>query len=286
MEANYAHQQKLDMIPLKMQKGYSAKGWLGLILGTRMWYSFWDADQDDDAAFERRLDAVIREIGDRGKLMLPEAVTPFREPTPAPAPAPKRTPAPAPVPVPAPAPTSQPPPATQQLAAAAARNFSPSMQSLPAQVLVRQEVAPASSESAGSFSEMVSFMREERETMMSAMEQQRQDAEAKLEAHRHEAEAQKREADARASAKTCVSEAQLEALQARLDALHQAKLLTDDEVFKLEDCVADFIECSSSLSASSAELVAAAEKVRKLAGLSERVVRDGMLARQLRRKFA
>jgi len=140
---------------------------------------------------------------------------------------------------------------------------------------------------------MVSFMREERETMMSAMEQQRQDAEAKLEAHRHEAEAQKREADARTekmlevnSAKTCVSEVQLEALQARLDALHQAKLLTDDEVFKLEDCVADFIECSSSLSASSAELVAAAEKVRKLAGLSERVARDGMLARQLRRKFA
>ena len=36
-EANYAHQQELDMIPLMMQNNYSPKGWLGLILGTRMW---------------------------------------------------------------------------------------------------------------------------------------------------------------------------------------------------------------------------------------------------------
>ena len=66
LEANYAHQQELDMIPLQMTQGtilschlpsfqsfvlhfwcdrfplhvvvtgYSAKGWLGLILGTRM----------------------------------------------------------------------------------------------------------------------------------------------------------------------------------------------------------------------------------------------------------
>ena len=70
---------------MMMAAGYSAKGWLGLILGTRMWYPFWDADQDNDTAFERRLDAVVREIGDRGKLRMSEAVPP--EPTPAPAPA-------------------------------------------------------------------------------------------------------------------------------------------------------------------------------------------------------
>jgi hypothetical protein len=40
-EANYAHQQELDMIPLMMQKDYSPKGWLGLILGTRLWYAMW-----------------------------------------------------------------------------------------------------------------------------------------------------------------------------------------------------------------------------------------------------
>jgi hypothetical protein len=37
MEANYAHQQELDMIPLMMSKDFKPKGWLGLILGTRMW---------------------------------------------------------------------------------------------------------------------------------------------------------------------------------------------------------------------------------------------------------
>jgi hypothetical protein len=51
------------MIPLMMEKDFSPKGWLGLILGTRMWYAFWEADQDDDAAFETRLDSVVREIG-------------------------------------------------------------------------------------------------------------------------------------------------------------------------------------------------------------------------------
>jgi|EP01046_Picozoa_sp_COSAG06_P004017 hypothetical protein len=39
MEANYAFQSELDMIPLMVEKDYVAKGWLGLILGTRLWYA-------------------------------------------------------------------------------------------------------------------------------------------------------------------------------------------------------------------------------------------------------
>ena len=101
------------MIPLMVQKDYSPKGWLGLILGTRIWYPMWDAKKDNNAAFEHRIDSVAREIGDRGKLMvLPEAMTPtFHEPTPAPAPAaaaPAPTPAPAPVGARAPTPTVAP----------------------------------------------------------------------------------------------------------------------------------------------------------------------------------
>eukprot|EP01043_Picozoa_sp_COSAG02_P083386 COSAG02_NODE_21415_length_788_cov_4.492017_1_plen_69_part_10 len=63
---------------------------VGLILGTRMWYAMWDAENHDDAAFERRVDSVTREIGERGKLNVPESVPPVRAtaPTPAPAPAP------------------------------------------------------------------------------------------------------------------------------------------------------------------------------------------------------
>ena len=33
LEANYAHQQDVDMIPLLVEKGYRPKGWLGLIMG-------------------------------------------------------------------------------------------------------------------------------------------------------------------------------------------------------------------------------------------------------------
>ena len=41
---------------------------VGLILGTRMWYAMWDAENDDDVAFERRVERVVREIGERGKI--------------------------------------------------------------------------------------------------------------------------------------------------------------------------------------------------------------------------
>ena len=67
LEANYAHQQDVEMIPLMVQEGYKAKGWLGLLLSTRMWYPFYGCEDNDDAAFEGRVDPVAREIGDRGK---------------------------------------------------------------------------------------------------------------------------------------------------------------------------------------------------------------------------
>eukprot|EP01043_Picozoa_sp_COSAG02_P128132 COSAG02_NODE_65566_length_257_cov_2.132911_1_plen_38_part_10 len=33
---------------------------VGLILGTHMWYAMWDAENDDEAAFERRGNSVTR----------------------------------------------------------------------------------------------------------------------------------------------------------------------------------------------------------------------------------
>ena len=50
-------------------------------MGTRLWYAMWDAENDDDATFERRLGSVMREIGDRGKLItsVREAVPPNDE---------------------------------------------------------------------------------------------------------------------------------------------------------------------------------------------------------------
>ena len=65
---------------------------------------------------------------------------------------------------------------------------------------------------------------------------------------------------------------QLVALQSRLDALHEAKLLGDEEVFAVEDIIAD---CD-----------AQDDRVSALLSLSAKMATDKALARQLRRKYA
>ena len=273
------------MIPLMMTQGYSAKGWLGLILGTRMWYGFWDADEDDDAAFERRIDVVIREVGDRGKLRIPEATPP--EPTPAPAPASSRGPAPAPAPASAPVPQTPQP---------SALHFTPSVQPSPAPMVMQQEVGRlAPSDSASSVSEMVTFVREQRhhdDKLRQEAKAERQELEAKMEAKvdkliEDAAERQRREMEEKIEAVEArvakvERERQLAALpglQARLESLHASKLLTDDELYTLEDVIADSFEEEGSQGGSGG-------RVAKLVVLSERVAGDAALARQLRRKFA
>ena len=65
LECSYGHQQRVSMIPLMMEKGYRPTGWLGLLLGTRVWYPFHPEAVETDAGFLRQVDAVTREIGDR-----------------------------------------------------------------------------------------------------------------------------------------------------------------------------------------------------------------------------
>ena len=72
--------------------------------------------------------------------------------------------------------------------------------------------------------------------------------------------------------------AALPALQARLESLHDSKLLADDELYTLEDIIADSLEEGGSQGGSGGQ-------VAKLVVLSERVAGDAALARQLRRKF-
>jgi hypothetical protein len=62
---------------------------------------------------------------------------------------------------------------------------------------------------------------------------------------------------------------QLAALQARLEALHAAKLLGDAELCAVEDIVAD-----------------GGDQVAALLGLSGRMAGEGAFSRQLRRKYA
>jgi len=67
MEAQYAHQQQKDMVPLMMEDGYRAKGWLGMLLGVRLWYGFYGATLESDEAFEGKVEELCRELGERGK---------------------------------------------------------------------------------------------------------------------------------------------------------------------------------------------------------------------------
>ena len=67
-----------------------------------------------------------------------------------------------------------------------------------------------------------------------------------------------------------------------------AKMLSDDELFAVEDCVADFAEARATCEVVTLEIVAANRavgKAHKLVALSETMPGDGMFARQLRRKF-
>ena len=170
------------------------------------------------------------------------------------------------------------------------------MQQAPAPLSV-QTVATASSSmgsggttSAGSsFVEMTAFFREERAHLESKQEQQelkaeqqRQELEGKLEQQRQTIESLQAQLAARPQpAMEVVDEEQLAALQSRLQAMHGSKLLTDDELFSIEDAIVDCVEAMPTAGASASEV----EKAAKMLLVSSKVASDSTLARQLRRKF-
>ena len=281
------------MIPLMMERGYRPTGWLGLILGTRVYFNFHPVAVETDGAFIQQVDAVVRELGERGH---PEASSGGRvsegvppgvasswslEPSPAPAPA---------------------------LAPAASTvmehsGFSPSMQlSSPAPVVVQQR---STTEDAS----LVVVLLEREEQMRQEAKAERVEQEAKVEKLRQETEAKaaaekaelrqemqqqmekmREEIEEKLTPAEAISEQRLASLQARLEALHVAKLLGDDELYALEDMMADYLELKASMGTHvvTSEMVyasASASKLLKVVGLSEGVAADGAFARQVRRKY-
>ena len=380
------------MIPLMVQKDYSPKGWreswlealrmalvvghrlfaltwdtprrallvaVGLLLGTRMWYAFWDADKDDDASFDRRVDQVLREVGERGKPTVSESVPPARRSPrvvhPSAAPAPSATAAPAPssqastsarAPAPASAPAVEPEePAREQssLAAgsapsshplravttsqpsassAADQTFTPARSQHPHQMVAASEATQGDggvgqgSMSGSNLAEVTSFLREQQRMQMERdgeAKAERAEMEARLEAQRRETEAQRRETEAsrmteaeaklqaqrrEAEAERRVTEAKLlgkleaqkfrevSVLQVRLEALHSAKLLTDEEMFAMEDIIADsFDDQDHEDEDDDGSRAVACEKVASLVVLSGRIASNASFARQVRRKY-
>ena len=61
-EAEYAYQLRKDIIPLMMQKNYKADGWLGMLLGTKMWIDFQSKHTIDSGVAK-----LVRELAGRGK---------------------------------------------------------------------------------------------------------------------------------------------------------------------------------------------------------------------------
>ena len=93
-----------------------------------------------------------------------------------------------------------------------------------------------------------------------------------------------------------IADEQLSALQARLGALHTAKLLTDEQLFVAEDLCADFVELQAAVPegevltkdaiySAVGHSCAPAVKLHKIALLSDKMAPDAAFARQLRRKF-
>ena len=122
---------------------------------------------------------------------------------------------------------------------------------------------------------------------------ERVDLEAKLKAE-HKAEMDKLRAELTpAPAQELVSAEQMAALQARLESLHAAQLLSDEEFFALENLCSDYLEVKAATAgpltqelvyASPAKLVVVS-RLAKLVVASEGLASDGALARQVRRKF-
>ena len=67
LEAQYAMQREVDTVPLMLVGGYQADGWLGMLIGTRMWYGFYGPMLTDSAGLEGRVEELCRELGDRGR---------------------------------------------------------------------------------------------------------------------------------------------------------------------------------------------------------------------------
>eukprot|EP01104_Vermistella_antarctica_P019075 TRINITY_DN7304_c0_g1_i1.p1 TRINITY_DN7304_c0_g1~~TRINITY_DN7304_c0_g1_i1.p1 ORF type:complete len:856 (-),score=148.73 TRINITY_DN7304_c0_g1_i1:27-2594(-) len=62
LEAEYAQSLHKRLIPLNMQPSYRASGWLGLLLGSRMWY-----DCSCSSKMTTNIEGVLREIGTNEK---------------------------------------------------------------------------------------------------------------------------------------------------------------------------------------------------------------------------
>jgi len=73
-EAEYMYRLRKDIIPLVLEPGYVPDGWLGILIGTKLFF-----DLSRPATFDAELDRLILEVGSRGRL--PSSVEPLASAT-------------------------------------------------------------------------------------------------------------------------------------------------------------------------------------------------------------
>merc|ERR1719272_908109 len=66
LEGTYVHEQKKPWVPLMLEASYKPSGWLGIMLGSRLYYEFTAAVLGDGAAWERLADNVAVEVRRHG----------------------------------------------------------------------------------------------------------------------------------------------------------------------------------------------------------------------------
>ena len=57
-EAEYAYQLRKQIIPLMMERRFQPRGWLGIIMGTKLWMDF-----REDGNLEAGTSQLIKELG-------------------------------------------------------------------------------------------------------------------------------------------------------------------------------------------------------------------------------
>src|SRR4051812_40356721 len=56
-EAEYSFQRKVPIVPVMVESNYRPDGWLGFLLGSKLWYSAWD-----DSTTQSQLPSLLKDI--------------------------------------------------------------------------------------------------------------------------------------------------------------------------------------------------------------------------------
>ena len=307
LEAQYGHLRGVPLMPLMMEEHYRPTGWLGILMGTKLYFNFHPAAIATDASFMESMDLVERNLGNCAKTLsgpppsssvtatpVPEGLPPSATatgscelpPAAATPSAPARV-ATAPEPPPVNCPPTE--------LATPDRSFTPSMLATMSSPLVAPVVPHTHKRSSSSVAPQgdtpfVEVLLGQQRYMYEKEERIRQEAKAEQAELRQDMQQQMDALREEMKPAHAITDQQLASLQARLEALHAAKQLTDDELYTLEDAVADYMElrslmgCGATVTAEMAHSSGAVAKLLKLIGLSEGIAADKAFARQARRK--